>query len=284
MTHLALVPPANPTPTGRATHPPSTRRSAGHQVQTYDASGTNPFRNAPLAAVRDGFHRPHGTRAGAARTRWSECPNTDHYRLNLDTGQLIKAYCKRLTCPSCIVPRAIGVGQAIALAEPSHMVTVTQLGNEWTTIHAGMRKFTARLRRLGTDAQFAYHVEPFANGLNSHAHLWWRGAAPDADTVSKATRAAGIGWHHMVSPAPDPTEHYRVPSHEYGLKLVLDDRPEDPSELWPGAQTYLAMNGNRLVHTTRGFWLDAAGSPCTLARAQSDARGHRRGQWVSVAA
>jgi hypothetical protein len=288
MNHLTLCPTTPPTPTasglGTSTSP------IPPVLNMYHRTATNTQGMHPYDVIVHGIHssstaRGLDTRAAARRRRsWPECPNTTHYRLNRATGQLIKAYCNRLTCPSCVVPRAIGVGQAIALAEPTQLVTITQLGTDWPTIHTSMRKFTNRLRRIGTSGHWAYHVEPFQSGANTHAHLWWRGTDLWPEEIAHGTRAAGIGWHHDIRPTHVALEQYRVPTLEYGLKMILRDRPDNPTTLWPTAEQYLALNGGRLVHTSRGFWRDRHGTPTTLAKAQVSARAHRPHQWSAVAA
>lgn len=75
-----------------------------------------------------------------------------------------------------------------------------------------------------------------------------------------------------------------VANPEYGLKMILRNRPEVLTELWPSAERYLEFNGGRLVHPSRGFWRDRNGARCTLAKAEVAAGNYAPDTWVVAAA
>ena len=223
--------------------------------------------------------RPSTTHRGA-RT-WQRCPHRPTGMVvNRDTGVLVTPQCRRLRCPSCIVPRAIEVGRAIALANPNLWITLTEVGETWPEVQHGMKMFKQRLRRLGVDGHFAYNLEPSRDGT-SHAHLWWRGETVDRATIKVAAASGKFGTYSEIGTSFPATREYSRPTIEYGLKSILSDRPPAPTELWPAARDYLDRNGGRLVHSTRGFWRDHEGLPSTLTAASRSAPGGP-GPWLYV--
>jgi hypothetical protein len=222
---------------------------------------------------------PDGPRNRARRG--ARCPHRPTGMVvNRHTGQVVPPQCRRLRCPYCIVPRAIGVGQAIAQAKPNLWVTLTDTGRDWPEVRHGMRMFKQQLRRDGVDGHFAYNLEASHGGRNSHAHLWWRGDAVDRPTLKHAARAGRFGTYLEVGTAFPAAESYKRPIIDYGLKEVLHHRAVSGVDLPPAAHDYLERNGGRLVHNTRGFWLDSEGRPCTLADATRAAHGTDASAWL----
>jgi hypothetical protein len=201
-----------------------------------------------------------------ASSRWPPCPNRAGFVVQNSTGLIIPARCDRTTCYSCITPVAIATGEALAMAAPDQWVTLTGLANVWGTVRASINAWRRRLIADGSVGGFAYNVEPNPAGRGSHAHVWWRGSPLDAAHVGNAAERSGMGRHAACGPAFAATHEYERPTIEYGLKMVLRERPESPTSLWPSASQYLAINGDRLVHATRGFWRDAGGAPLSGIR------------------
>jgi hypothetical protein len=199
--------------------------------------------------------------------------------VNRRTGVLVTPQCRRLRCPSCVVPRAIGVGQALALAQPNLWITLTEMGATWPEVQHGMKMFKQRLRRMGVTGDFAYNVERSDDGSN-HAHLWWRGDEVTRTAIQVAAASGRFGQYAEVGTAFPAGTYYARPTIEYGLKDILHGRPAAPTELWPSALDYLDRNGGRLVHSTRGFWLDSSGNRTTLAEATRAAHGTDAGAWL----
>lgn len=266
-----------------------TGRPRGAVLDLYDVSVTptppiSAFAASPhsallLPATTAAARRAACTKPKRQRRGWPPCPNTSGRVVDTMNGTLVHPYCKRLTCYSCIVPRAIRTAEAIALASPQQWVTLSRVGLTWPAAHAGVRRFRARLTRLGVFGDFCYHVEPFASQQESHAHLWWRGDVLRAEDVGAAAISARLGSHVELDKAFIPVEAYARPSIEYGLKMILWDRPDEPTEMWPSARAYLDLNGGRLTHGTASFWLDRSGTPCTQGQAESAAHGSAANRW-----
>lgn len=219
------------------------------------------------------------------RRSWPRCPNRpEGVVVNRHTGVVVTPQCRRLRCPSCIVPRAIGVGQALALARPNLWITLTEIGATWPEVQQGMKMFKQRLCRMCVSGAFAYNVEPSDNGRTGHAHLWWRGEEVARTTIQIAAESGHFGSYAEVGTAFPASVAYARPTIEYGLKAILRDRPEQPSTLWPSALDYLERNGGRLVHSTRDFWLDAHGNRTTLTEATRAAHRTDAGAWLYLGA
>lgn len=145
------------------------------------------------------------------------------------------------------------------MAKPSHALTLTGVSSDWSVAKRQMERFHGRLRTQGVSGQHAFHVEPYDSGADCHVHGWWYGGSLTKRVLGDAAASAHLGSHVHVEPAWIPKESYARPALEYGLKMILHERPECPTELWPRAHQYLDLNGQRLVHATRGFWRDAHG-------------------------
>lgn len=222
---------------------------------------------------RDRFNRPRRT--------YPQCPRRRGSITNIITGEMVRAQCGALRCYSCIIGRAIRVGEAIALAEPTQALTLSLNSEEWQTIKTRFQAFGRRLRTQGLRAEYCYHVEPYRNG-GTHAHLFLHGDWVRDLDVRLACESAGFGYNGWSTHWQIRADHYQRPSIDYGLKMILRLRPDNPTELWAQAETYLDLNGGRLVHNTRGFWRDAHGQACTLREAIRATRAASSGRWVFV--
>lgn len=210
-----------------------------------------------------------------------QCPRRRGEVVNTTTGVTVRAQCGALKCHACIIGRAIRVGQAIALAAPTQTMTVSVNAEDWTSIKLRFQAFGRRLRAQGLHVAYCYHVEPYATRGN-HAHLFLRGDPVPTSKARLACESAGFGFNVWSAPWVTRSDHYRHPTIDYGVKMILRLRPDEPTALWPEAETYLRLNGNRLVHTTRGFWLDSDGQPCTVREAIRSTQAATSGRWVFV--
>jgi hypothetical protein len=148
------------------------------------------------------------------------------------------------------------------MARPTQAITLTKLPRGWQPVQQLVAKFKAALARRGVRGRYAWHVEPNADpGTGAHCHLWWRGETLDAPLLREAALAAGAGPHVDVRAASAASVAHKVPTIDYGLKMILRDRPEHPEALWAAAVEYLDLNGGRLVHSTHGFYEDWHGRP-----------------------
>lgn len=142
------------------------------------------------------------------------------------------------------------------MAQPDAWLTVTGLQRTWSRAQSVMQKLRRWLGRRGFLGDWAYHLEPNPGSDGAHAHIWWRGDSVNAAVLAEGALASGGGLDtHATEDVFFPTGSH-IPTLEYGLKWVLEDRPTEPTRLWPRAEEYLALNGGRLVNASRRFWID----------------------------
>lgn len=186
------------------------------------------------------------------------CPRKlDFVLLNTATGQVAPARCKANTCAYCAPVNARLIGGAIALAGYQRHITLTQAGDSWQEVRGRMRRLRYFLVKSGFEVEWAWHVEPNPKGTGRHIHAFQRGAQkiPQTRLSSLAVRSGfgrvcWINWHGK-----------RKRAQNYGVKLAGMPYGMKAVEQAQALDEYRELNGNRLVHASRGFWLDEAGRP-----------------------
>jgi hypothetical protein len=170
--------------------------------------------------------------------------------MNLETGEIRPAGCRRLTCPACVRIRAWRRSEAIAWARPNLAVTLTQCADAddadpWQTARRRINRWAEfYVKQGGARLERVVHVEANPRGTGHHAHLWLRGPLLDFDLSDRAARWAGLGWVHAERiRAVEGLGRYGLKGLSYGLKGTQGD----PAE-------YLRLNGGRLTHQSRGFF------------------------------
>lgn len=180
------------------------------------------------------------------------------------TGESFPAGCARLSCAECAPLHRRRLARAMRRAQPAQLVTLTRVGDDWQTIRARMARVRHRLKAVSDVAvDWAWTVERNPRGTGHHVHAAKRGTWLSHAALTHAARREGVG-HVWVSPASS------VGAPERYLTKYLGKGVREWS-------AYLALNGDRLIHTTRGFWLDDQGDACTWRIAR---RGD--GTWVRV--
>lgn len=180
------------------------------------------------------------------------------------TGQMLPAGCGRVRCPECVALHTRRLRRAMERAQPEQLVTLTRVGDDWQGIRRRVARVRYRVvRATGESLDWAWTVEANPRGTGHHVHAAKRGRfLPHAVLAGACAReGAGFPW---LSPARDvgAPERYLT---KYLAKGGLD---------WAA---FLALNGSRLVHVSRGFWRDDAGDACTWREAR---RGD--GTWIRV--
>lgn len=176
--------------------------------------------------------------------------------LNRLTGDTIPAGCMRLPCIECADGNMTRVRRAVCRAQPVQLVTITQVGNDWQTVRARMFRVAYRMRAAGQPLDWAWVVERNPRGTGHHVHGVRRGGWMEHDMLYWACRREGCGFPWLT---PADREHdpggYMFKYISKGIRLhSLADT--------------LALNGKRLVHNTRGFWLNDHGTPCSFRDAR----------------
>jgi hypothetical protein len=166
-------------------------------------------------------------------------------------------------------PRKVGsIGEAIVLAKPNYLATITDLDPEWPSIRAVLGKTRKHLRDLGP-IEMAWHAEPNRTSRAAHAHLWLVGPSLTPLEFGAIASASGGGVESDLRPVTSLSRR----GLSYGMKLIGSSLDAPIASALRDHETYRALNGgSRLVHATRGFWTDRRGSRTTLTHATRDAR------------
>jgi hypothetical protein len=172
--------------------------------------------------------------------------------VSVNTGLVLPARCARLSCGACIPNRAVRAAFAVALARPELFLTLTLVGDDWTTVHRRLRRWRQDLCRSHRFEQVAF-IQPNPGGTGTHAHLLTWGSSLTETAVAVAAERAGMGSRVEVSRVRDVHAVSR-----YGLHPLLKAPAPDNS---PHAESlaYLDANGGRLLHASRRFWRDEQG-------------------------
>lgn len=205
-------------------------------------------------------------------TSWPRCPTKGHLVLRrFASGQVTYGRCGRLRCHACITPAVYDRAAAISLARPSHLITLTQVGPAWNEIKAGVQLFVRALKALAGPVEAAYHVEVNPAGTGNHVHMWARTKRVTRPSIALAAERAHLGPIVDVRRVDLPRDGERLTGATYGMKACLR-RPDGASSLWPQAEEYLHLNGDRLEHHTQGYYLDRGGAQVGVRRAEAEAR------------
>lgn len=209
------------------------------------------------------------------------CPNMLGYIfMNLDTGQIVAARCRRNSCAYCVQGNARARARAIALAKPERAILLTQVGDDWQLVRGRTRRLKFELQKqLGKEFEWVFHVEPNPAGTGHHVHAWERGAYIPQRMLSAAAEKIGFGGFARINKIKSVTDaaSYGLKGLGYGLKGV---------HAAESRSAYLVANGKRLTHQSRKFFLDSSGEPCGVREAERSAAraGKEPGRWQLMAA
>jgi len=221
---------------------------------------------------------PNGRVKPGLRVVRERCPRMLGWVLvNTVTGEVKPARCKRLKCPFCVVLEAQSVALAIGLARPERLVRFSLIGDTWAERRARFKRVRFNIRNAGFSWNDCYHVERNPRGTGYHAHLWQHGDYVPQRDLQRMCLREGMGY-------PDIRQVQELGrSTSYGLKAALGYGMKGV-ESSTGEQ-YLALNGGRLVHASRGFWRDGEGRAISGIRgavrvARLEAYGEPEGRWL----
>ena len=235
-----------------------------------------PGRRSPSLASTDQMVAANGT----PERSWTAHPcGAGQWLENVDTGEVHPARCKSNKCGYCLRLNALRRAAAIAYARPTRAFLLTLVGEDWQTIRVRMKRLRENLLRVGVDVgEWCWHVEPNPEGTGHHVHGWQHGPSklPQA-VLSDCAARAGMGGVVFVNKikAEMGAGKYGlkgVLAAGYGLKGVEDE-----------ASRYMAENGGRLSHATRGFFRDDEGRPIAVRQAERRAFGEGTGTWRLLA-
>lgn len=124
-------------------------------------------------------------------------------------------------------------------------MTLTDLPNDWDSIHPGVRVFQRRMCRAERPLRWAYVIEPSAEG--NHLHALLRGMIPDEDDVIAASRSVFGSSVVDIIPA-------RLGHAGYLLKMARTGPPTPYSYARWEIADHRRRNGGRLINSSHGFF------------------------------
>jgi hypothetical protein len=176
------------------------------------------------------------------------CPRSGGRWVNLDSGESYWDACKRHSCLVCGPKAAHVTGLAIAVAVPERFVRLSRVGDSWSTIRSRVKRLTYDVRSAGFSWNVAWHVERNPRGTGHHIHAFQWGDFISQRRLQELTARRGMGF-------PDIRAWHQVGTvgTAYGMKAATGYGMKGAGE---ALTEYLAINGGRLVHASRGFWRD----------------------------
>lgn len=175
------------------------------------------------------------------------------------TGEAIYERCGKASCAICCLINVKQRARAIRRSKPDRLVTFTLAGEDGVSARENITRVVRKVRGRGYCWQHALSVEPNHEDTGLHVHAWVRGDAVPLDVLNTICAEIGMG-HADILPLS-----FAGPM-VYGMKRAQDDTTR---------ASHLRLNGGRLGHHTRGFYLDRQGQPTSLAVALG--RRRRRG-------
>lgn len=169
---------------------------------------------------------------------------------NSHTYQPYPKPCGRKECWHCGLKAAQALAGAVFLAEPTHRIMLTLVGEDCSEINDRMRRFSDHVRKLAPSYRHAWAAEANPNGTGNHVHGFFHLGSASAVEVEEAINAArertGFGREWGVDSvfASSPTYF------GYPMNSMLDPN---------AAMVFLDLNGRpghrKLLHASRnGFW------------------------------
>ena len=168
--------------------------------------------------------------------------------------------CRRQGCLFCVRRKITSLSAAVEFVGPSHLLTVTGLELPWQPNRTRMNKLMRSLRSGRRRLEWFHVIEEQERSAHAHAHVLLRGDVPEAERLHELCTRAGFDY-----PDLQPLDRERH-NPSYFLKVAA----------WTESSLafHLQLNGGRLFHASRGFWVDpATGATLRSSQAESRARG-----------
>lgn len=137
---------------------------------------------------------------------------------------------------------------AIAHARPERLITLTDVGVTWSQVRSRMKRVrheVAKRHRI----EWCWSIEANPRGTGLHVHAWQRGGFIPQKLLSEVSRREGMGVVADIRFVANPDRRraqYSVKSAGYTLKEAAKGSLS--------AQEWIALNGGRLTHQSRGFF------------------------------
>lgn len=195
------------------------------------------------------------------------CPNlrTDRVMVHRSKPEMYFESCRRHLCIGCASWQAIQRGMAIRLAEPEWGIVITRVGNDFDSIRRAVADMLRQLRKMGCLIEMAWAAEANPKGDGVHVHGWARAADDPSEFVDRiAPNRHGVV---LSQPIWQPEGPFTYP-----VKTVVQLNGTPLKTAQPIFDNFMALNGNRLTHHTRGFYRNEHGKRVGAKEATRAAR------------
>jgi hypothetical protein len=149
---------------------------------------------------------------------------------------------------------------AIDLAKPNYFLTITKMSDPWPDNRDVMTAMKIAMRELWASLRWCWAIEQVP-GSEPHAHAFVRTQERLDPAVLNALGARMGTGHIDVQCGP----HHGA----YILKAAMTRTYSSGESALLGLNAHLDLNGSRLVHNHRDFFLDTAGRVVTKAKAEA---------------
>jgi hypothetical protein len=175
--------------------------------------------------------------------------------------------CRRLRCAPCLRRASWRRSLAIRHARPERALTLTLAGNDWQTVRGRVKRLHHDLEDQVGAVEWVWNVERNPRGTGHHVQAWQRGDFIPQAQLSRMARRRGFGARCWIQRWESGGEGYAL-KEAYAVKDAK------------GAGYFLGMNGGRLTHQSRGFFV---GGVRAVEAAAVAARGEPEGgRWELV--
>lgn len=209
----------------------------------HEAAGSEQPDSTSLASYGESVH--------ARSTNASErCPRSRGRWIHRYTGEWFWDVCTRNRCIVCGPRKAHSIAGAIGISEPQRWGRFSLIGDDWQTARARIKRVRYDIRRAGFEWNDCYHVERNPRGTGYHAHWFQHGEYVSQHVLQELCQKRGMGY-----PFVQKWEPTSIRAHGYVLKQATGYGLKGAHRS-DTLREYLANNGGRLVHASRGFWRD----------------------------
>jgi hypothetical protein len=200
--------------------------------------------------------------------------------MSQSTGAVFPARCGRLACAYCVRVNARRRALAISYARPEREITFTAVGDSWPVVRDRVKRVAYGIRKEVGTSEWVWHVEQNPKGTGHHVHAWQKGSYVPQRLLTELAVREGMGRVTHVSKLRNRRKAagYGLKGLSYGMKGIEADRE---------GEQYLGLNGQRLTHQSRGFFVSTNGDKLGVRGAEkaamaTDDAGKDPGPWVLI--
>lgn len=172
--------------------------------------------------------------------------------LNTSSGELRPHMCGANSCPYCAKVKRRQIVRAVGAAEPTAFLTLTLAGDEFSLIQTRMRNLHRSLKRSGWPMEWVWLVECNTSSKHlHHVHGLAHGSVPDEGTFIEHAQRSGFGLQSEISSVKSIPQ---AAAYLWGMDTYKRPAGKPRKHRVIDVPHFLAMNGGRFQHSTRGFW------------------------------